>query len=299
MSTVVVDIETDALDATKIWVICAEDVDTGVKTQYLNVDMDDNEADKFRNFITTYDKIVMHNGIGFDAKIINKFLGADTIDLQKVVDTLVVSRLLNYDIRNGHSLEAWGQRLGDYKGDFKDFSNLSQEMIEYCHQDVTVTAILYRRFKKEIEAPEWQKALRCEHDIQILCEQMTDNGFYFNKTKAQELLDDVLMRMSKLEAGFQKDFPPQLEEVNRIIYRKKADGTLYANVERAMRQYKMTRLDKSVTPNELVCYDLIAFDPASPMKRIDRLWEAGWQPYEKTKGHMEHERQQTKNRRRW
>jgi DNA polymerase-1 len=37
-------------------------------------------------------------------------------------------------------LEAWGYRLGDYKGDYKGpWDAWSQEMQSYCEQDVEVT----------------------------------------------------------------------------------------------------------------------------------------------------------------
>ncbi len=41
-----------------------------------------------------------------------------------------------------HSLEAWGYRLGEYKGSFSkttDWKEWSQEMEDYCIQDVVVT----------------------------------------------------------------------------------------------------------------------------------------------------------------
>lgn len=298
MTTIAMDIETDALDATRIWVICTEDVDTGEKLQFLNVDTDQQERNRFIELCRNVSHFVFHNGLGFDIKVINRLVEPNLIDPKKVIDTLVVSRLVDYTLDGrGHSLDAWGRRLGDHKISFKDFSALTDEMIEYCHQDVTVTVKLYNRFKSVIQDPEWQDALRCEHDIQILCEEMTANGFYFDKRKAETLLEEIHGRMADLEAGFQVDFPPILTEVNRLKYRLKDDGTPYASVTKAREKYFQTRVDYSVTPWELVCLDWIEFNPASPKQRIDRMWEAGWQPYEKTKGHIEYEREQ--NRRSW
>jgi len=164
-------------------------------------------------------------------------------------------------------------------------------MIKYCHQDVTVTLKVYDKFKKQIHNPEWEWSMRCEHDIQILCQTMTDNGFYFNKAKAEELLDEIEQRKAHLEDAFQDDFPPKLEEVNRIKYRKKADGTVFSSVTNAQAKYAKTQVDWSKKDPELVCYDFIDFNPASPKMRIERLWEAGWKPFEKTKGHIDYERQ--------
>lgn len=288
---VAMDIETDALDATKIWVVCAEEINTGQKFEFCNLTTIKEERDRFVEYCRDIDQFIFHNGIGFDVPIINRLIG-HTIDLNKVLDTLVVSRLFDYGIKGGHSLKAWGRRLGDYKLDFKDFSKLSEEMIEYCHKDVTVTVQLFNKLKEVILSEEWQDSLRCEHDIQILCEQMKDNGFYFNKQKAEDILDEVHQRMAYLENTFQEDFPPKLEEVNRIKYRRKADGSLYTSVSKAQHHYAKTEVVYSDEGAELVCYNFIDFNPASPKMRIDRLWDAGWKPIEKTKGHTEYEREQ-------
>ena len=48
-----------------------------------------------------------------------------------------------------HSLEAYGYRLGEYKGNFAkttDWKEWSQEMQDYCVQDVVVTNKLCKHF---------------------------------------------------------------------------------------------------------------------------------------------------------
>ena len=112
------------------------------------------------------DIIIGHNIIGFDIPIIKKlypwFNPSATI-----VDTLLLSRLyhpnlLDIDKRHNwkhmplqlygrHSLEAYGYRLGEYKGNFAkttDWKNWSQEMQDYCIQDVAVTTKLCNHFHK-------------------------------------------------------------------------------------------------------------------------------------------------------
>lgn len=320
---VAMDIETESLDPQYIWCICAEDVETGDRETFVNLTTIPEEKERFVEYCRTVDKFVFHNGLGFDVPVVNRLLG-NVIPEQDVIDTLVVSRLVNYDVKveddiirknllakhkkqavveklfpnrmvGRHSLQAWGCRLGEYKGSFNDFSKLSQEMIDYCIQDVVVTIKIYQKFKNIIHDPDWQESLRCEHDIQMLCEQMTVNGFYFNKAKAEELLHEVQETMQSIEQSLQEDFPPKLTEVNRIKYRRKADGSLFASVTNAQQKYFATALDKSVDPNELVCYDYIPFNPASPKQRIERLWEAGWEPFEKTKGHIEYDREKARS----
>lgn len=296
MKIVAMDAETDGLDPTRIWVICSKDLDTGETMEFLNPSHVREEKDRFIAYCRTVGKFVFHNGLGFDVPVIHKLVSPDCIPSDSVVDTLIVSRMVDYDIKDGHGLEAWGKRLGLFKGNHKDWSRLSQEMIDYCHQDVAVTCALFERFKKVIFDKAWAGALRCEHDIQILCEEMTTNGFKFDKQKAEEYLSEIENRMSELESGFQRDFPPKLQEVNRLKFRVKEDGSFYSTVVKAKEKYPVTHVDGE----ELICMDWVSFDPASPRQRIDRLWEAGWKPVEKTKGHIEYEREQrVKNRSVW
>ena len=283
MKITAMDIETDSLDATRIWVVAAKDVDSGIVEVFKNLDTDEAEAARFKAYCSLYDRYVFHNGIGFDVPVINRILGY-TIDPKDVIDTLIVSRLVRYIMSGGHSLNAWGKRLGLHKGDFKDFEGgLTQEMIDYCINDVVVTVRLYKKYKGAIFDKDWARSMRLEHDIQIICQEMSENGFKFDEDQAEEYLGDILTRMEDLEHQFQRDFPPVLTEVNRIKYRLKADGTLYKSVTDAIQRHQRTRK----VDDELLCYDFVEFKPSSTKHRIERLWEAGWEPVDKTKGHLD------------
>ena len=114
------------------------------------------------------------------------------------------------------------------KGKFTDFkSGLSDEMIEYGINDVEVTHRLFDNFKHIVFDDKWAKSLRLEHDIQIICQGMKENGFKFNEDQAEEYLGSVLVRMEELENQFQIDFPPKLTEMKRIKYKVRADGSLF------------------------------------------------------------------------
>ena len=280
---VAMDIETDSLDATCIWCICAEDVATGEQVQFTYVDRLPEERQRFADYCSDVDRFVFHNGIQFDVPVINRLLGP-VIPESKVLDTLVVSRFLNYDnppvkgVKERHSLEYWGRRLELHKGNFKDFSDLSPEMLDYCRNDVDITVRLYKKFLPDLNS----LGLDIEHKIQWLCQRMHENGFEFNKQDAQVCLTEVQSRMYELESKFQIDFPPQLEVVNELKDRRKKDGTPVAATLKARRSYPKTE----VKDEKVLCYDWVDFKPSSPKDRIDRLWDAGWQPTDKTKGHI-------------
>ena len=116
------------------------------------------------SYLEVADVIVGHNIIGYDLPYIHHlypwFNPRGTI-----IDTLLLSRLyhpnlLDIDKKNAyknmptklygrHSLEAYGYRLGVYKGDFAkdtDWKEWSQEMQDYCIQDVKVTEKLCDHF---------------------------------------------------------------------------------------------------------------------------------------------------------
>ena len=116
------------------------------------------------SWLETADILIGHNIVGFDIPVIKRiypwFSPRGT-----VVDTLLLSRLyhpnlLDIDKKRNiknmplqlygrHSLEAYGYRLGVLKGDYgktTDWKELSQEMQDYCIQDVVVTNKLCQHF---------------------------------------------------------------------------------------------------------------------------------------------------------
>lgn len=92
------------------------------------------------------DAIVGHNVCDFDCPALAKLNGA--LETKGVFDTLVLSRMLEPDRIQGHSLKSWGVALGLLKGEFGEeeeaWEEFSEEMYEYCEQDVRVTLKLYK-----------------------------------------------------------------------------------------------------------------------------------------------------------
>ena len=119
------------------------------------------------------DVLVGHNIIGFDIPVIkNLYPWFDPSGI--VMDTLLLSRLYHPNLLDidkahawkhmplqlygRHSLEAYGYRLGEYKGNFSkntDWSEWSQEMQDYCIQDVTVTKKLWKHFRPYLDGSKW------------------------------------------------------------------------------------------------------------------------------------------------
>lgn len=280
MVVCIIDIETTPLPAAdRIWCIVTKEIDKPPR-----VWLEDN-FEEFKDYARTVDYWVGHNALGFDVPRIRDILDLP-IDTSKVVDTFVVSRLVNYNGYSTHSLDELGQSLGFPKTKFTDFTKFSQEMVDYCVNDVLVTEKIYKRYEKMIWDTKWADAIRIEHDMVLICNDMSANGFKFNSDRAREMLDTIKARMSDLEVQFQQAWPPQLTEVNRLKYRVNKDGTLHSAVQKSVTRYPKTRLQG----DEVVCLDYKSFNPGSSKDRIEKLWEAGWQPYVKSKTHLEFSR---------
>ena len=110
------------------------------------------------------DSIIGHNILGYDCPVLHKLYPWFT-EPGIVVDTLLLSRLFHADMMKldkrhnwkgmplqmygRHSLEAYGHRLNEHKGTFcadTDWQTWSQDMEDYCVQDVLLTTKLWQHF---------------------------------------------------------------------------------------------------------------------------------------------------------
>ena len=167
--TLVFDLEANGLlhDATKIHCIAIYDSETKKTTSYNDECPGKGMSEpvvRAVQFLEQADYIVGHNIIAYDLPVIRRlypfynFTGT-------IVDTLILSRCYHNNIIDidkkhqwnhmplqlygRHSLESYGYRLGEYKGNFSnttDWKEWSQEMEDYCIQDVVVTTKLCDHF---------------------------------------------------------------------------------------------------------------------------------------------------------
>jgi len=178
---VVLDIETDSLDATKIHCIVAKDLDTSQVHVW-----DHTNLDKFKPWCDTVDNFVMHNGISFDVRILRRLLGVD-IKINQMRDTLVMSQLFNPIRDKGHSLQAWGEILHYPKMECEDFSTYTDDMLEYCKNDVDLTEQVYKKLLQEGRKFS-QESINMEHKIRAIIDQQETNGFALDIRKTIGLL---------------------------------------------------------------------------------------------------------------
>ena len=208
----IVDIETDAIDATVIHCIVARDYDNGTEWSWVG-----EECHEFVSWAKNVEQFIMHNGISFDAPVLNRLIGS-TIQLRQIRDTLIESQLFNPVREGGHSLKAWGERLSDTKIEFKEFDYYTPEMLEYCKQDVRLTHKVAQQLDKE-GVKFSTKSIRLENCVRAIVDQQEKNGFTLNLRGAMMLLSELQEEEEGLVATATEMFPPkELQLKTKIKY---------------------------------------------------------------------------------
>ena len=234
----VVDIEADSLNPTKVHCVVAKDIDSG-RVYPFPPDL----LHGFRDWSQGVKQFIMHNGLSFDAPVCNRLLGT-TIKPSQIIDTLILSQLLNPIRDNGHSLEAWGNKLAMPKGDVDSFEVYTPDMLEYCKQDVHITHKLFEVLQNEGRGFS-RSSIDLEHQVRIIIDQQERNGFYLDMQKAMSLYNQLRDEANRLERWAVTTFDPTVVELKT--------KTKY-----------------------------IPFNIGSRQQIADRLMELGWKPKQHT-----------------
>jgi len=291
--TVVCDIETDSLDATKIWCIVCQEVDPDTGKE-----LNDSEPKVFRN--TDLDSFVSyssdvttwigHNFIGFDGPVLNRLIRT-RINPRSIIDTFVVSKWLNFQKKGGHSLENWANRFPDVnKVAIAQFDNEDdiEKYVQRCIEDVKINTKVFQYIFRFLNDPQYYPSIRVELDIEIINKKMQEDGFYFNLPKAQEILQEVSSRLEALNAEIAEAFPSFFKPVKEIHPKATKAGELN---KQDFRWEDETNLSQYSPGCPFTRIEEVAFNPASAKQRVDALNKAGWRPVERTDGYIKAKRE--------
>lgn len=226
-----------------------------------------------------------HNILGFDVPVLNRLWGCNIDLAEQAIDSLVLSYLFDPALEGGHSLEAWGERLKFPKGDYSDWSRLTPEMVTYCKNDVKLTLKVYRVIiKKMLKYGYSELSCEIEHKIKVIIEQQQKNGFWFNRVGAESFRKYLVGEHARLAEVIHKLFPPRRTKVAEYPFRRRADGSPFAQYEKHRAKYPEVELfTKPDFTDWYACYDDVPFNIGSPKQRIERLLELGWEPVSFTK----------------
>ena len=202
---ITLDLETNT-DHDTIWCGVTEEVKTGKQLVHTS-------PDTLIPVLREATGVIGHNIIGFDAPVLENVWGLQ-LPVHILIDTLVLSRLYNPSLEGGHSLNSWGKRLGDFKLDFSDYNaGLSDEMIDYCKQDVALTTSVYKHLLNVLKEEDFiDTCVDLEHKVAIITAVQERNGFVLDVSGATSLYQTITHRMRTITTDLQKVFPPIVEE---------------------------------------------------------------------------------------
>lgn len=291
----VFDVETDGLleAVTKVHVIRIIDRDTGQRLRFTDHShyhdgtpvTADGGLQHALVLLRNAEVVYSANGIKYDEPVLDKLFGFKS---RYHFDARVAAAVIWTDLKDRdfsalkkgtlppefqaqgligrNSVEAWGYRLGNYKGDFdpKDYGYtwatvpFLREMDDYCGQDCEVLLAWLERIESKSYSEE---CLDLEMRVARIIAQQERNGFAFDRPAAERLLCELLKQRSQYEAALQTVFPPWEVVTKRAI--AKTNNKKLGRVKGEQYVVKKTML----------------FNPASRDHIADRLQAVrGWKP---------------------
>lgn len=199
-------------DTFRIWCIVTKDIDT----KEIRVFKEDQIITEFVPYFKQATTVIAHNGINYDLLVLKLYAGLDyevEPDMLagqpvEIIDTMILSKVLNPDRFGGHSLDAWGNKLCNHKIDYRqrlvdlgvmqgnepkgfEFTFFHPEMITYCTQDVNLTENVYNELIKEKGDWPWEDAISLEKSVAEIITRQEHRGFKFDSELAIELVKDL------------------------------------------------------------------------------------------------------------
>ena len=220
MKQIVFDIEANGLNPDTVWCIIAYEREA---KEYIEWSGD--TLPNFKDWVKEQDEleVIGHNIIGYDIPVLERLLKVD-FSKCKVTDTLVMSRLAEPSRLGGHSLENWGQLLHQPKGEHSDWLNFSQDMVEYCKQDVRVNELVYQRLLRDLNGFGTESVM-LEGQVQRIISKQIENGWLLNQRAAFNLLGELKEKKFDLEDKVHEKFKPLPTFIKEITPKVKKDGT--------------------------------------------------------------------------
>lgn len=264
------------------------------------------------------EKAVAHNGINYDWLAVKLYFGLNysikygTWGNNKVelIDSMILSKVLNPDRFGGHSLgELSSKAGGDVKIDFRKnipeqdrFKTFAADMLYYCIYDNKANTAVYKYLMDEWgDYDKWAEPFTLEQRVADIITRQEHRGFAFNKKQAEDNIADLDQKMEerRLQAepilppkpatkGYLKAFiPPKLQfkkngepTSNILKFAEKHGGEIVKREE----DYYLIALGKEfllpISSEEPICdpYVPATLDDTTHIK--DWLVGLGWSPSE-------------------
>lgn len=293
--TLVVDIETDGLyeDVTQIHCIAIKEKGSSSTDIYHNSNFEGaGTVDDAIQKIQQADLVVGHNWIDYDARIIKKLYPGFKINIDKIRDTYIRSRMFDPHRQKhpncpvsktteegrrsigAHGLENWGYIVGRGKVEHEDWSRLTEDMLHRCIEDVEITDLVDNYLKKEARSHDWSQAETIEKWFRFILSEQESYGVLADKNQIDWCLEQLDTQIQQIDKEVLPLIPKTITRTDKVTKGLKADGTLTA--------YNLKYFDGL---QNIVCGDYckVSIQPInlqSTTQVKEYLLTQGWQPDE-------------------
>lgn len=187
--------------------------------------------------LSAAERVYFHNGIRFDYPALRKVYPQWDMDRSKLRDTFTIACARYAHIKSsdyamvragkfpnnkaligGHTLEAWGYRLGRRKTDYKQwceengiehpFAEWRKEMQDYCVDDTATGKAVVLLLRK---SPPSQECIETEHALAWYLAVQERAGVPFDMEKAIALQAKLSARREQLRAELVEEIGPRLK----------------------------------------------------------------------------------------
>jgi DNA polymerase-1 len=208
MTTLVFDLEADGFLDTVSKIHCLtiahQDGEEWAYQHYTDASSEYPSLNEGYERLSRADRLVAHNGITYDLPVLAKVADVDIL-AERMVDTLVLSRLAKPERAGGHSLGAWGEVLGVPKVEHDEWEKWSPEMRIRCDEDVRINVMVYEKLKSMLEA--MPEAVNIEHATALSIHKMCQSGVHFDEDAAVALLQQLMTEVEHLGDKLQTHMP--------------------------------------------------------------------------------------------
>lgn len=235
-----------------VWIMSANDFERDIDYVFVGHE----EVERGCRWLETCGTVVFHNGRGFDERVLKKCFNLNSKGKARFLDSIILLRMFysnqteedkiavkarkdknepvtaytfTGDLVGRHSLEAWGLRVGFPK--FKYGEEIKRAGLEpfmqyeeILHKYAVLDTRVLRKIWKEKIAPllenpkdKLDKAIRIEHWMVDLMEDLKLSGIKFDVDKAALLSSKLEVRSEQLVIQLQKQFPPRVEPEKWVL----------------------------------------------------------------------------------
>ena len=173
-----------------------------------------------------------------------------------------------------YSLRAFGHRLKMHKGDHEDFTMFSEDMREYCIQDVRVTSKLWSILRAQSLG---EDAVIMETQFAALAFRMEEVGIAFDRPAAIDLFKQLDEKKGEILEALVDLVPPKRTEMKTPQYW--VDPV--TDVQFVLKSDAPSGIRKELVPGPLKVKEE-RFNPMSRPQVAEFLVTRGWEPSAKT-----------------